>query len=384
MKHIERQFLNVKIIESIIFIVIWMGVFSVPFFQHRTNNVVDWNKAIPEWIQISSLLIIFLLNAFVLVPKLLFQKKYLSYIVLSLLTILLMVGISVWFGDYFTPRLPLSMPPMELGPGMPPMELGSKMPAPLGYRPPAQPEEKSIFMIFTENMIIAILVLAAGTAFKLVLKWLSEEGRRKDVEKEQLKTELALLRHQVSPHFFMNTLNNIHALIDINTETAKDAIIRLSTMMRYLLYDSAYGQTSLRKELEFIESYITLMQLRFSRKVTITVDVPQKIPDLQIPSMLFISFLENAFKHGVSYQAESFVYFKFEILETQLICYIKNSKHKSKERTDKSYSGIGLTNIRKTLDLIYDKDYKLDIQENDKEFEIHLTIPVYENKMFSH
>jgi len=383
MKH-ERKLLNIKIIESIVFMVIWMGIFSIPFFQHRVNNVVDWNKAMPEWIQIFSFLVIFILNGFVLVPKLLFQKKYLSYIVLSLTTILFVVGISVSLGVYLTPTQPLAMPPMELGPGMPPMELGTKMPAPLGYRTPNQPEEKSIYMIFADNLIIAILILAAGTAFKLVLKWLNEEGRRKDVEKEQLKTELALLRHQVSPHFFMNTLNNIHALIDINTETAKDAVIRLSTMMRYLLYDSAHGQTSLRKELEFIESYITLMQLRFSKKIKITVDVPQNVPDIQIPPMLFISFLENAFKHGVSYQAESYVYFKFEILKDQLKCHIKNSKHKSKENIDKSYSGIGLTNIRKSLELLFYNNYTLDIQENDKEFEIHLTIPIYENKMFSH
>lgn len=380
----ERKLLNIKIIESIVFMVIWMGIFSIPFFQHRVNNVVDWNKAMPEWIQIFSFLVIFILNVFVLVPKLLFQKKYLSYIALSLTTILFVVGISVSLGVYLTPSQPLSMPPMELGPGMPPMELGTKMPAPLGYRTPDRPKEKSIYMTFADNLIIAILILAAGTAFKLVLKWLNEEGRRKDVEKEQLKTELALLRHQVSPHFFMNTLNNIHALIDINTETAKDAVIRLSTLMRYLLYDTVQGQTSLRKEMEFIESYITLMQLRFSKKVNISFEMPQNIPDIQIPPMLFISFIENAFKHGVSYQTDSFVIFKLEITDKQLICFIKNSKHKNKEKFDESYSGIGLTNIQKSLELLFHDNYILDIHENDKEFEVQLTIPIYDNKMYSH
>jgi len=384
MKYPQRKFLNIKVIESIIFMVIWMVIFSVPFFRYRVNNIIDWDKIFLIWIQLFSFLIIFVLNAFILVPKFLFRKKYLSYLSLSLLTIVLAIGISVSIRIYITPTQALSMPPMELGPGMPPMELGKKMPAPQGYRLPVRPEQKSLFMNFTENLIIAILILAAGTAFELVLKWLNEENRRENVEKEQLKTELALLRHQVSPHFFMNTLNNIHALIDINTETAKDAVIRLSTLMRYLLYDTAHGQTSLKKELDFIESYITLMQLRFSKKVNIVVDMPENVPDIQIPPMLFISFIENAFKHGVSYQSESFVMFKLEVIGSQLKCTIKNSKHKMKESRDLSYSGIGLTNIRKSLSLLFEKDYNLIIQENEKEFEVQLTIPVNENKMPGH
>ena len=173
-------------------------------------------------------------------------------------------------------------------------------------------------------------------------------------------------------------------MIDINIETAKDAIIRLSTLMRYLLYDTAQGQTSLKKEVNFIESYITLMQLRFSKKVVITVELPVKIPDLQIPPMLFISFLENAFKHGVSYQADSYVSFSLYLNENDISCIIKNSKHNSKEKHDKSYSGIGLTNIRKSLELLFKNDYTLDIKENDIDFEVQLKIPVYENKVLSH
>jgi LytS/YehU family sensor histidine kinase len=282
------------------------------------------------------------------------------------------------------PVQPLYMPPMDLGPGMPPMELGSRMPAPMGYKPPAMPEHKSIYMIFADNLIIAILVVAAATAVKMVSKWLNEEGRRKDLEKEQLKTELALLRNQVSPHFFMNTLNNIHALVDINTETAKNAIIQLSTLMRYLLYDTVKGKTTLKKEIDFIESYISLMELRYSNEVTITLDLPQQIPDIEIHPMLFVSFLENAFKHGVSYQSASYVKCKLEFQDEHLLFSISNSKHKVKDSFDRSYSGIGLTNIRKSLDLLYDKEYLLNITDTIKEFEVQLTLPAYATKMFGH
>jgi hypothetical protein len=377
MKYIQNKPVHIKHIESIVYLVIWLIIFSVPFFQHRNANTVNWESLELEWIKIASFCIIFIINGFLFVPKILFSKRYIQYIGITIFFILLIVGLSITLQIHLTPAEPISMPKMEIGPGMPPMELGSDMPAPMGYRAPEPTEQKSLFMIFTDNLIIGFLVVAAGTTIKLLSQWLNEENRRKDLEKEQLKTELALLRHQVSPHFFMNTLNNIHALIDIDTETAKDAVIRLSTLMRYLLYDTAQGQTSLKKEVDFIESYITLMKLRFSKKVKITLDIPQSIPDIQIPPMLFISFLENAFKHGVSYQTDSYVIFRLETTDNQLNLLIQNSKHKNSEKFDKSYSGIGMTNIKKSLELLFKNKYTLNVNENDKEFKVELSIPIY-------
>jgi len=362
-----------------IFVVIWMVIYSIPFFSNRIFNTVNWGKVFGEWIRITAFLVIFTLNIIVLVPKYLFQKKYLLYFLFTLLVIILVNGLGLLLGHLIVSPQPLAMPPMDLGPGMPPMELGSGMPPPMGFRPIVPPEQKSLLMAITDNMIISVLLIGAGSAIRMATQWLNEESRRKDLEKEQLKTELALLRHQVSPHFFMNTLNNIHALIDINSDDAKNTIIQLSTMMRYLLYDTAHGQTTLKKEIEFIESYITLMKLRFPKNVAVSLDVPNQISDVHIPPMLFISFLENAFKHGVSYKAQSFVSFKMELINNRLKCNISNSKHKNNESLDKSYSGIGLINIKKSLNLLYGNDFKLDIIEDDNTFEVQLNIPVYEN-----
>ncbi|MDD3320750.1 MAG: histidine kinase [Paludibacter sp.] len=378
MKYFQPKTPNLQNIESIIYFVVWMGILSIPYFQNRQSDTINWGEVSVEWIRLSSFLIIFLINVYFLIPKLLFKKKYLAYIGFMLLSILIIISVSVSILIFLTNSQPVAMPPMELGPGMPPMELGSNMPAPMGFRLPSQSIQKSIYMIFIDNMIIAILVVGAGTAIKTMSKWLNEEGLRKDIEKEQLKTELALLRHQVSPHFLMNTLNNIHALVDINTETAKDAIIRLSTLMCYLLYDTAQGETSLKKEIEFIESYITLMQLRFSQKVVINFEVPETIPNIQIPPMLFISFLENAFKHGVSYQAKSFVSFKLTINNNRLDCSVINSRHPIHEKNEKIYSGIGMVNIKKSLSLLYNEDFTLNINENEQKFEINLSIPIYD------
>jgi hypothetical protein len=378
MKQGESKSPTIKIIELSLFLLIWFIIFSIPFFRNRQGDLVIWDKVILEWISIFSFLLIFAFNYYTLVPKFLFEKKYFEYIIFTSLTVFILLGISMAIQTGLEPIKPMSMPPMDLGPGMPPMELGNNMQPPMGFKPPVQQEQKTLLMFFVENLIIGILVITAGTTLKMISQWLNEEGRRKDVEKEQLKTELALLRHQVSPHFFMNTLNNIHALIDINTNTAKDAVIRLSTLMRYLLYDSASGQTSLKKEVEFIESYVTLMKLRFSSKVIISIDIPDEIPDIQIPPMLFISFIENAFKHGVSYQSESFVIFKLDIIDNRLICNIRNSKHKKTEQPDKSYSGIGLSNIRKSLELLFLNNYTLLINETEKDFEAQLNIPMLE------
>jgi len=380
----REKILNIRSIEFFVFVIIWIAVFSIPFFNQRIDNEVNWGKVSGEWVRMFLFFVLFLLNTLVLVPRFLFQKKYRAYVFITVITILLVIGATVSIRMIIEPPQPLAMPPMDLGPGMPPMELGPGMPPPIGYKSVAPPEQRSLLMMFVDNFIIAVLVVGVSTSFKMISQWLNEESKRKDLEKEQLKTELALLRHQISPHFFMNTLNNIHALIDINAEDAKNTIIQLSIMMRYLLYDTAHGQTTLKKEIAFIESYIALMKLRFPENVTVTITVPENIRDIEIPPMLFISILENAFKHGVSYQAESFVLFKIEQNDNRLNCIIRNSRFNRAESDEKSYSGIGLTNIKKSLELLFRNDYTLNINENEKEYEVELIIPVYDDKMHSH
>lgn len=264
---------------------------------------------------------------------------------------------------------------MNLGSGIP-MELGSGMPAPIGFKPERKVGNDSLSLLIFANMIISFLVVGSSTTFKVIGQWVIAEDRRKDMEKEQLRNELAFLRHQVSPHFFMNTLNNIHSLIDINSDDAKDAVIRLSTMMRYLLYETSQGHTSLKKEIGFIESYISLMQLRFSENVRVTLEIPKRIPDIVIPPMLFISLLENAFKHGVSYQNESFVLFSLQVGGNKLNCTIKNSKHIQNNAAGSKYSGIGLSNIKKSLELLYGKNYELEIKDTGPEYHVYLSVPI--------
>ena len=238
------------------------------------------------------------------------------------------------------------------------------------------PMPKPPFLVFADNIIVSILTLGASTTIKLMSKWLSEEKLRKDIEKEQLKTNLALLKHQVSPHFFMNTLNNIHSLIEMDTEKAQDAVERLSTLMRYLLYDSAQNTIELKKEIEFIRSFVSLMQLRHSDEVQVTMLIPDQVPDIKIPPMLFISLLENAFKHGVSYPLKSYIHFELRFAEASLTGIVKNSKHKIATKYQGEFSGIGLDNIKESLKLLYQDNFQLLIFDKESEFEVNLKIPL--------
>ncbi len=173
----------------------------------------------------------------------------------------------------------------------------------------------------------------------------------------------------------MNTLNNIHALIDYSKEDAKEAILRLSRMMRYLLYDSEQGTTSLTRELEFLKSYLDLMRLRLQKSVELKVNFPSSPPGLEVHPFLLIAFIENAFKHGIRPRGKSFIHILLEINHDKLHFNVINSRADGTKDTNNE-GGIGIENTRKRLDLLYGRNYSLNIYDRKKDFEIDLIIPV--------
>lgn len=362
--------------EILVYSLIWLTVYLVPFFHDRVFGSVVWAKLWADWALVTGFMLMFLLNVYLLVPYLLFKKRYLLFAAVIILFSASTVFLSLYLSQRINSPKASEMPPMEIGPGMPPMELGHGMSATIGFKANTEQVGKSNLWTFLEYFLISILILAGSTSYKLFLRWVSEERKNEALENEQLKSELALLRLQVSPHFLMNTLNNIYALIAVDQERAGDAVIRLSTLMRYLLYDTRAGKTTLPKELEFIESYFMLMKLRYPKNVELVFEQPETIPDIQIPAMLFISFLENAFKHGVSYEHKSFVHFKMSTQESRLNCFIQNSVHPGRMRSNDRYSGIGLTNIKHSLNLLYPGQYVLDMENEETTFTVSLSIPL--------
>jgi LytS/YehU family sensor histidine kinase len=223
------------------------------------------------------------------------------------------------------------------------------------------------------SIIVLILMFGANLGTKYYYRSRSDQRKLEELEKQNLEQQLEYLRYQINPHFFMNTLNNIHALVDIDPSKAQETILELSKMMRFVLYEGDKSGVPLTKEFSFIRTYAKLMELRYTDKVKITVDVPNEAPDKTIPPLMLISFIENAFKHGISYQHDSFVDMKASIDGDYLLFTCINSKA---EKPNQEKGGVGLANVRKRLDLLYDKRYKLDIKDEADIYTVVLKLPL--------
>ena len=223
------------------------------------------------------------------------------------------------------------------------------------------------------SIVIIVLMCGMNLGVKLYFKTRDDQKKLLRLEKENLEQQLEYLKYQINPHFFMNTLNNIHALVDIDAEKAKSTILELSKMMRFILYEGDKQGVPLTREFDFIRNYITLMELRYTDKVQIRVNLPQQAPDRLIPPLMLITFIENAFKHGISYQHPSFIDIMVDIQDDRLHFTCSNSKA---EKPNQEKGGVGLTNVRKRLKLLYDNNYTLHIQDNSDIYQVQLTIPL--------
>jgi two-component system, LytTR family, sensor kinase len=214
--------------------------------------------------------------------------------------------------------------------------------------------------------ITSFLVSGFAVGIRYAESAVRKEEEIKELEKEKLNSELALLKNQVSPHFFFNTLNNIYSLIEINGKDAQEAVLSLSKMMRYMLYESEQGNTRLSREIEFMKGYIDLMKLRLSDRVRLTVSFPEDYADQDVPPLLFIPFIENAFKHGVSAAGSSFIDIALGVEDGMITFIAANSISGRDPDGPQVASGIGLDNVRKRLALLYPgrHDLRIDRQES--------------------
>ena len=369
---------KIKYAEIVLISLVWIVLLVIPvLFREDTDNSL-W-KSISNQLEILiPVSILFLINRFVFVPYFLFRGRLAIFFISVSGTLLLFAFASYYYDtSIFKPAnnnqeaRELRKPPprpssgWEQQPEKPPRKerpprSGQRQPRPV---PP-----------FANVIVISVLLLGFDTGMRSGLRWIEAENEKIRLEKENMATQLVLLQNQISPHFFMNTLNNIHSLVDKNSVEAKEAIIKLSKMMRYLLYETGTEKTTLKKEIEFLESYINLMKLRYSAKVRISLNLPAYIPEKMIPPFLFLSLIENAFKHGISYKEESFIDIDFNLGENRLLLVIKNSKSGKPEQ--KEFSGIGIENTRKRLALLFGNNYHLEIIDGENLFTANLSIPI--------
>ena len=414
---IRRYLMKQSRQENITYLVVWGLLFVAPLLSLYVRTIsdssvtFDWAEVFLVWRKFAIFLALFLVHNFLLAPLLVHHHRRVAYFTI-------MAVVVAAFTLYQCNSKPEKGHPRQLpirerseyahgrphdgmgperphdgmGPERPHEGMGPERPPHDGMRPERPPhdgmgpERPHDGMrpgaggpppIVGERDILAIVVLllmfGANLGIKVYFRSRDDRKRLAALERENLEQQLEYLRYQINPHFFMNTLNNIHALVDIDPEQAKDTILELSKMMRFVLYEGNKQSVPLSRELDFVRHYVALMQLRYTDKVRITLDLPTEVPDCQIPPLILITFIENAFKHGVSYQHDSFVEVTVVVEDGQLRFSCRNSKS---EKSNEEKGGVGLENVRKRLHLLFDHDYTLRLRDQADVYSVELTLPI--------
>ena len=364
---------RIKYTEIVLIVFVWLVLLFTPIL-FREDIYSPIRRSVLLQLQILiPLLVVFLINRFILVPRLLFTGKQGLFIFSVLGVIILFTAGSYIYDTKLKNVPPPEVPQVAEQIKTPPYAFPGGVDT-FGNLRPAQTRQSRPIPPFANFLILSVLFVGFDTGLRSGLRVITIENEKVKLEKENVASQLVLLRNQVSPHFLMNTLNNIHSLVDVNSEEAKEAIIKLSKMMRYLLYETETEKTTLKKEIEFLESYIKLMKLRFNESVKIVINLPEVIPDKTIPPFIFTSLIENAFKHGISYKDESFINIDLIISDEFLHLSVKNSKTDN-NRNDE-FSGIGIENTRKRLELLYGKNYNFEITDTKDLFTVNLSVPI--------
>ena len=388
--------------ENLIYLIIWLLFFTAPVVSmyirstHHSDIDFSWTQILHVWQIYLVFLVIFLVHNFLIAPLLIYKGNKKMYFTA-------LACVMVLFITYEC----TTKPARPDHPQRPPMEqkMEQKMAATDsigmnpqdGKKPEFRPDRRHMPpLMFGErdiiDTVIMFLLLAMNLGVKLYFKNERDKKQLAQLKTENLEQQLAYLKYQINPHFFMNTLNNIHALVDIDPEKAKESIIVLSKMMRYILYEGNNTTIPLQREVDFIEHYVQLMRMRYTDNVTIETHLPQNLQEGTVPPLLFISFVENAFKHGITYNKPSFIHISVDTTDGHIIFACKNSKKEgdysglegwggskaspSGGRLEgASEGGVGLANVQKRLALIYKDDYQLDINDGADTYEVTLTLP---------
>lgn len=344
-----KLFKGLTLGENMLYTLVWTAIFLIPFMnaQLMSEHTVNFNYVIISWVKIAPYFVIFIVNNNILAPRLLLRNHYWLYSI-SLLAIVFAIfgAIEVFDFRYWQSD--------DL------------------YRNKASLTDLEWYW----NVLIGTLMAGANLMIKLYYRTIETDRRIALLEKQNIETQMKYLMYQINPHFLMNTLNNIHAMIDFDRDMAKQSVMELSHMLRHVLYDSSEEYTSLDKEVEFLHSYIELMRIRYDDDVEIKLNAPDisRCRHIKMPPLLLIVLVENAFKHGISYNNKSFITVNISVDANELSCVVANSRHNAH---NSGHSGIGLNNITKRLDILFGDSYTLSTDESDKNvYIVELVIPI--------
>lgn len=226
------------------------------------------------------------------------------------------------------------------------------------------------------SFISIFLIASVSTVVKIINDWLRHTRERQELQRQTLQSELRFLKSQVNPHFLFNTLNNLYALTLKKDDRAPEIVIKLSEMMRYMLYECNEKRVPLRKEVSYIQNYLDLERLRQGKKVDINFEVNGRISEQLVSPLMFTPFLENSFKHGLNHHiSQGFVNIQLNVDEQTVHFFIENSKAPALPKDPNRRSGgIGLVNVRRRLDLLYPEHYSLEIDNNPNTYAVDLML----------
>ena len=342
-----------NLFQFLIHFIVWGFVFCLPFMIFwRDSEYNIWDKMLPHVLVILSMMLIFYLNYFLLIEKKLFQRKTGQFLLYNFLLVVI-TGASL---HYLQTIIAPAMPNMK--------DVQDK------------PNLDTFFLI--RDIITLVVVAVLSVAIRMTGKWYITEAERQEEEKERTEAELKNLRQQLNPHFLFNTLNNIYALIAISPEKAQESMLELSKLLRYVLYENNGNFVQVERELNFIHNYVELMRIRLNPDVDVKIDINVAETSKTVAPLLFITLIENAFKHGISPSQTSFIYINiYQESNKQLNCTIKNS-YFPKDDSDQSGSGIGLENLKRRLEILYPHKHILRTEKEGATFIAELILPLHQ------
>ncbi|MFK7937590.1 MAG: sensor histidine kinase [Saprospiraceae bacterium] len=288
--------------------------------------------------------IIIYFNLFYLIPNYLTKKKFLNYSLLLIASVLVITPIKV-------------------------MALYLKF---TNY-PAAQQE---LVNSLHYNFLVTYFIVGSSTIFKIVTDWVRHLRERQELQTQTMQSELRFLKSQINPHFLFNTLNNLYALTLKKDDKAPEIVIKLSEMMRYMLYECNEKQVMLSKEVQYIQNYLDLERLRQKKDVNINFEVQGNISDQRVAPLMFIPFLENSFKHGLNASIDrGFVNIYLNVENKEIDFFIENSKAPALPQiSHKRSGGIGLVNVRRRLDILYPGRHELSVSDEPNTYGVNLNL----------
>lgn len=323
----------------------WMLVFGVWYFLRYEDYAVPGRAFTITLIKVIDLALMIYVTNYVLLPKLFYKKKYALFI---LCFVLLVVTSSI---------LKMNI-------------LGRIMDAPQLYSLSGDLKRR-----IYDNVLPHFFLVIAGAAVKLMIDYSRLQQRMAETAKEKAEAELNFLKSQINPHFLFNSLNSVYFLIDKNNTEARESLHKFSDMLRYQLYEMKGNKIPVEREINYLQDYVDLQKLRKDDAFSVSFNCSPTVAGFSIEPLLLVPFVENAFKHVSCHaEKENFIRFNLDRQNGQMIFSAENSK--DKERTNDTYSGIGLNNVKRRLELLYPGQHELTIKDEENVYTVNLKIKI--------